>query len=100
MRRIPKSFKLLGHTIKVSVLTAAQWDVLAEEYDIEDCVGYFSPADQIILIKRSSKSMTLHTFQHELVHAILNCMNSPLNDDEAFVDNFAGLLSQAIQTAE
>jgi hypothetical protein len=40
------------------------------------------------------------TFWHESVHAILYAMGNPLYKDEAFVNAFATLLTQAIETAE
>ena len=39
------------------------------------------------------------TFWHELVHAILHDMGSPLYHNEAFVAKFSRRLSQAIRTA-
>lgn len=40
------------------------------------------------------------TFWHELTHAILYEMGSPLHDDEAFVTEFSGLLNKAILSAK
>lgn len=101
MRRIPKSFQLLGHTIGVHVINAGDWDALSEKYpDIEDCVGYWSPKDNVILVKRQKRSMMHHTFVHELLHAALDQMNHRLSRNEVFVDNLAGLLSQALETAK
>lgn len=40
------------------------------------------------------------TFWHELVHAILYEMDSPLHADEKFVDRFAMHLARAIQSAK
>ena len=42
----------------------------------------------------------LHTFYHELMHAVLYYMNSPLWTDEVFVDNSSGLFAQAMDTAK
>lgn len=49
--------------------------------------------------KRSHAGMT-DTFWHEVVHAILYEMDSPLHRNEAFVSEFADKLSKAIKTAE
>jgi hypothetical protein len=40
------------------------------------------------------------TFWHELTHAILHEMGSPLHNDEAFVTKFSGLLNKAILSAK
>lgn len=40
------------------------------------------------------------TFWHELTHAVLFEMGSPLYKDEKFVTNFSHILSKAINTAE
>ena len=40
------------------------------------------------------------TFWHELTHAILYEMHSPLYDDEKFVTEFAGHLAKAIKSAK
>jgi hypothetical protein len=42
----------------------------------------------------------LDTFWHELTHAILYEMKSPLHNDEAFVTKFSGLLNKAVLSAK
>jgi hypothetical protein len=104
VKRIPKTLQLLGHTITVRVVSKRDWEALVEEVDDEENmdeadVGYWIPADDLIVIKRQPKAMMLHTLAHEVTHAILYYMNSPLWTDEQFVDNFGGLLAQALDTA-
>ena len=99
MRRIPKTLQLLGHTITVRIVPKSQWDDLADQYDIADADAIFSSAHKLILICRGKSSYMYQLFCHELVHAVLDCMNSQLSYDEAFVDNFGGLLAQALKTA-
>jgi hypothetical protein len=104
MKRIPKSFQLLGHTVTVRIVSKRDWEALIEEVDDEENmdeadVGYWIPGDDLIVIKRQPKAMMLHTFYHELTHAVLYYMNSPLWTDEIHVDNFGGLLAQAMDTA-
>lgn len=90
---IPKRYKLLGHTVKVNVIPEARWKQ-------KDCVGLYQPHRHRILIRGSvEQSLREHTFYHELVHSILSSMDHDLNDDEKFVDMFAGLLHQAMTTA-
>lgn len=102
MKRIPKSFSLLGHTITVRVLSKRDWEELVEmnEHIEEDDFGAWFQSENLILIRRTSRSLMLHTFAHELLHAILDMMNSPLSYDEVFVDSFGGLLAQALGTVK
>jgi len=89
----------MGHTIKVHIMSRRDWDALAEKYDdMEDSCGFFVADDNLIVLMRQPRSKLLHTFHHELTHAILFYMNNKLWRNEAFVDQFAGLLSQALET--
>lgn len=102
--KIPKQLKLLGHTVTV-------------EFDNEYCEknacfgSYIMHENKIILcdkyrpnnkrwVKIKSDNIE-HVFLHELTHAVLYYMNRlELFEDEEFVDQFAGLLHQAINTME
>jgi hypothetical protein len=101
MRRIPKSLCLLGHTITVRVCSKREWEQLCEmsEHIDEDDFGVWFQSKNLIVIRRTKRSLMWHTFVHELLHAVLDMMNSPLSYDEAFVDNLSGLLSQALDSA-
>lgn len=91
----------MGHTIKVQLVSLRDWMALAEEYDdMEDCCGFWVPDKNLIVLLKQPKSKLLHTYTHELTHAILFFMNSPLWRNEKHVDQFAGLLAQALETAE
>lgn len=100
MRRIPKKVQLLGHTIRVSVVSKRVWDELCEDYDMDDAVGFWRIEDHAIVLLRQPKSKLLHTFMHELTHAILDMMDDKLSANEKWVDRFSGLLAQAMDTAE
>lgn len=100
MRRLPKTFKLLGHTITVRVVSRRDWEAISEENDLEDAVACWCPELNLILIQRASRSQMLHSLYHEMTHAVLDMMSSKLSYDEVFVDTFGGLLSQAMDTAE
>jgi len=102
MKRVPKQFSLLGHTITVRIVPKRDWDALLDECeDMEEGdLGYWIPADNLIVLLRQPKSQLLHTFYHELMHAVLYYMNSDMWTDEIFVDNAAGLFAQAMDTAE
>lgn len=101
VRRIPKTLQLLGHTITVRVLSKREWEALTEmeEGIEEDEFGAWFQDKNLILIKRTKRSLMWHTFWHELTHAVLDMMNNDLSFDEAFVDNFSGLLAQAVNSA-
>lgn len=102
MKRIPKSYELLGHKITIRVCSTREWEALCEmcEKIEEDDYGVWFPDDNLIVIRRTKASLMWHTFWHETSHAVLDMMNSPLSNDEAFVDNLAGLLAQANATAK
>jgi hypothetical protein len=93
MKRIPSSFKVVGHTVKVSVVPASKWTR-------KDCVAYFDPEKSVILIKRRSASLNRQAFWHEAIHAALSAINHKLYADEVFVDNLGGLIAQILETAE
>lgn len=92
MKRIPRQFKVVGHTVKVHVILPGQWKH-------PDCVAFFDPEKSAIYLKRRSASLTRQAFWHEAVHAALSAINHPLYEDEVFVDNLGGLLAQIIETA-
>ena len=93
MKRIPTSFKLMGHTITVQVISKSEW-----EYDDE--LGFWDPEKNEILLLRQRRTLLMHCFMHEVMHAVLDMMSHKQARDEAFVDQVAGLLSQVMETAE
>lgn len=100
MKRIPKTLRLLGHVITVRVVSRRDWEEIAEENDLEDALACWAPDKDLILIKRQTREQMLHAFYHELTHAVLDMLNDKLSHNEQFVDNFSGLLAQAMDTAE
>lgn len=86
---IPKQFSLLGQTVKVVIVPQKRWKRLNIE-------GHWNPNRNTISICDAVPEDRLQqVFCHEMIHAILDSMNSPMSTDEVFVDNFAGLLCQA-----
>jgi len=83
----------MAHTIKVKRLAPLRWKM-------EDCIGFYAGDQRLVALKDTGDSTTEHAFCHELTHSILASMGHPLNQDEAFVDNFSGLLHQALSTAK
>ena len=91
---IPTTVPLMGHVIQVFVIPEAEWHYGA------DCAGIWLPAThQIHISDALDDSNKMHTFFHELLHAILDCMNHRLSRNEAFVDQLGGLLHQALAGA-
>jgi len=97
--KIPKKFKLMGQTITVHVDQG-----LVQK---EDSVGQSHYRFNKIVIQPSIDGVARtdeqigHTFCHELTHWIFYTLNEQkLSSDEKLVDNFAGLLFQALETSE
>lgn len=97
--RIPKRFNLHGQTITVRYAD----DLIHKE----DRVGGAYYRDSIIKLQADSQSTPRsreqieQNFCHELTHFILDQMGEPrLRSNEKFVDLFANLLHQALNTAE
>jgi predicted SprT family Zn-dependent metalloprotease len=96
---IPKQFNLQGQTITV------EWDDnLTHTMDAHGIAAF---RENKLKLQKPTAKPTLpldkieHIYYHELVHFILNAMSqSELAHDEGFVDNFAGLLHQAIKTSK
>lgn len=81
----------MGHTVSVMIVDAANWPY--------DAHGFWDPGKNEILLVRQKRSMMLHTFWHEVTHAILDMMSSRLSHNEVFVDQFGGLLAQVVESA-
>ena len=94
--QIPKSYKLADNTIKVKVVDTF--------HDAGHLGRFFLDRNLVMLQSACEKVDTQRvelTFFHELVHSILLNLNyGELSDDEVFVDRFALLLKQAINTME
>ena len=97
--KIPKRFKLLGHTVEVK-------DEPAGHYEKGRHGACNFEAKWIKITPRSdshpvTQSSVEHTFIHELVHmCIYHTEQHQLNDNEGFIDSLAGLIHQALTTAE
>lgn len=89
----------MGQTIKV------EWDTnLAQSLD---AIGTTHPRENKIRLQKPNAGWDVpddkleHVYYHELVHWILHSMSQQaLFEDEVFVDNFAGLLHQALKSAK
>lgn len=93
MKRIPRSFAILGHHIKVTIVPPSQWKH-------PDCVAFYDPERNQIKIKRRSAALNRQAFWHEATHAIFSAINSPLYSNERIVDTIGGALAQIMETAQ
>jgi hypothetical protein len=97
--KIPKRFKLLGHTIEVSedpsrYYASGSYGTCSYE---EKWIKLVPPSEHHPVTQGSIE----HTFLHELTHMMLyHTEQHELKNNEAFVDLFAGLLHQALTTME
>jgi hypothetical protein len=95
---IPKSFQILGHTVKVEHKEYV--DFGANEGSSEHLKL------KIEVAKKDTKgdiplTVQEHTYFHELTHMILDNMGEgELSSNEKFVDTFSALLHQAIKTSK
>lgn len=86
---IPKSFSLMGNTIRVKIIPESEWTD-------DDAVGLWNSQNLLIQVRDGMAPHRMQqAFCHELVHAMLDAFSSPMSKDEAFVDTLAGLLHQA-----
>lgn len=101
--RIPKRVKLMGHTITVAVISKRDWYEFAPTVEVdpdESCAVWIPARDAIVMMRQKNKELLFHTYWHELMHAILDMISHKLSRHEAFVDQTAALIAQAIATAE
>jgi len=90
MRAIPKSFELLGHTIKVV------WKETPRNEAGDKCDGLWDINKlTIFLDSKQLPTMKRHSFWHEVGHAILDlCGYTQLSENEDLVDTLGGALAQ------
>ncbi len=97
MRRdgIPRTFKLMGHTIKVRVVPISRWRH-------KDAVGIYFPEKYRIDVKAvQPESHRQQIFCHEYAHALLILAGrDDLSADEKLVDTLGHLPQQSLTTFE
>lgn len=95
MKRIPKRFKVFAHVIDVTLVNADKWHHT-------DCSAYFSPDfDRIYVRRQGNTALEMHSFWHEVSHAIMHFLNrDALYADEVLIDNMGAVLAQIMDTAE
>lgn len=96
MRVIPKTFQLGPHTFTVIMQKTVKDSFGDPAY------GTMDMGTQSIVLEHTSKdhnrASLIQSMYHELTHAILDVMGSPLSEDEAHVEAFSQLLYQAMKT--
>lgn len=93
--RIPKSFKVMGHTITVRRIPKSRWKAG------KNCVGYFDPASLTIAVCSGiAPSAQEQTFWHEVTHCVFFALNSPNYEDEELVDQIGSLLHQIVSSMD
>ena len=98
--KIPKSFTLYSHEIKVKINNNRMndrnnWGL--SELDRNNIILSTLNSDKTEI----PKSIQLHTFYHEKVHHIFNALHEKdLCNNEKLVDNFANLLLQSDLTSK
>jgi len=103
MKRIPKSFRLGGHTLTVKLIGEEEMRVKSKAKDDEEVYGYFEPDTLEIFLREPTRklkrSIVIQTFWHEFFHAMFWVANHRWND-EKLVDQCGHLVHQFFDTAE
>lgn len=93
---IPKKFKLLAHVWTVEHHPGM---ITADDGDL--CRGFCDFNALTIKVNvAQTPSMVMHTYMHEVMHAVLWSLGHELADNENFVDSVAGALTQMVLTVE
>lgn len=92
MERLPKTFRLLGHTIKVKPRPGL--------HSKEAAYGMWVQHELTIYIDPDMPpSLLAHTFWHEATHAVLDLTGfTQMSENEVLVDSIGGALAQIIET--
>lgn len=94
------------YPLPTAVKVGESWYRIDRPEVIAGCRGTCEYGTKIISIAARSAGYAytsleqFNTFWHELTHAILHDMGSPLEADEKFVSAFADRLTKAITTAK
>ena len=95
--RIPKEYKVGGQKIEVRMVERCDNNCIGMEFLAS---GYIEIANNYNKDRIQSEDSKVNTFYHELVHTILGCMGkTDLNENEEFVNTFAGFLTEAMVSA-
>lgn len=103
MKRIPSSFELGPHSIKVVKVTAQEMAARFPEHAKNPPYGMTVYAEHTIYVQKVTRAfpanLQKHTFWHEYFHMLFHCASRDrLAMDEVLVDSLGALQLQAIQT--
>lgn len=103
MKRIPSSFELGPHTIKVVKITEREMAARFPQYAPVVPLGVTVYAEHTIYVQKVTRrfpaKLQKHTFWHEYFHMLFHCASRDrLAMDEVLVDSLGALQLQAIQT--
>lgn len=91
---IPKQFKLMAHTWTVEHVQGT-FDV-----DGDACNGVCDFSSLTLRVNVAAPpSLVLHSFLHEVMHAVLWSLGHPLATDEGFVDSVGCAMAQVLASA-
>lgn len=94
--RIPRSFTLMNREWSVRFMT------ISEREATENAYGYCDPENAVILLDPAqNRDHLVHTYYHELMHAVLFTLGrNKLSRDEELVDALGGAIHQYEVTKE
>jgi hypothetical protein len=94
---IPKQFQLMAHTWTVEHVPG----MITDPADGGTCRGLCEfEALRISINVAQPQSMVLHTFMHEVMHAVLWTLGRAECENELFVDAVGGGLAQVFESAQ
>lgn len=94
---IPSCYNVGGTTIEVKMVERCDDNCVGMSFT---CSGYIEIAEKYNKDRLQSETSKKNTFYHELVHTILDTMGeTELNNNERFVNCFAGFLTEAMANA-
>jgi Zn-dependent peptidase ImmA (M78 family) len=94
--KIPRSFTLMNRTWAVRFMTDEEAEIADKAY------GYCDPENaEILLNPKQNREHLIHTYYHELVHALFFALGkNKLNRDEDLVDAIGGAFHHYESTKE
>lgn len=93
---IPKQFKLMAHTWTV----VHSYGMITDPEDGETCRGLCQFDTLTIHVNVAQPaSMVVHTYLHEVMHAVLWSLGRKECEDELLVDSVAGALTHVLESS-
>lgn len=94
---IPTSFQLMGHRWTVIHVLG----MIRDPGDGDECRGLCQFDELTIQVNIAQpESMVMHTFMHEVMHAVFWALGRSEVSDENMVDSIGGALAQVLDSVE